>query len=41
MVDMNYQRDSTSGLEGLHLIERLRQVDSARADYRAHCLGQC
>ena len=27
MVDMNYQRDSTSGLEGLQLIERLRQVD--------------
>jgi phosphoserine phosphatase RsbU/P len=29
MVDMNYQRDSTSGLEGLQLIERLRQVDAA------------
>ncbi len=29
MVDMNYQRDSTSGLEGLQLIERLRQVDGA------------
>ena len=27
MVDMNYQRDSTSGLEGLQLIERLRQMD--------------
>jgi phosphoserine phosphatase RsbU/P len=27
MVDMNYQRDSTSGLEGLQLIERLRHVD--------------
>jgi sigma-B regulation protein RsbU (phosphoserine phosphatase) len=27
MVDMNYQRDSTSGLEGLQLIEQLRQVD--------------
>ena len=27
MVDMNYQRDSTSGLEGLQLIERLRQAD--------------
>jgi serine phosphatase RsbU (regulator of sigma subunit) len=27
MIDMNYQRDSTSGLEGLQLIERLRQVD--------------
>jgi sigma-B regulation protein RsbU (phosphoserine phosphatase) len=29
IVDMNYQRDSTSGIEGLHLIEELRQVDSA------------
>ena len=27
MVDMNYQRDSTSGLEGLDLIQHLRQVD--------------
>ena len=27
LVDMNYQRDSTSGLEGLQLIERLRQID--------------
>ena len=27
MVDMNYQRDSTSGFEGLQLIERLRQAD--------------
>ena len=27
MIDMNYQRDSTSGVEGLQLIERLRQVD--------------
>ena len=27
LIDMNYQRDSTSGLEGLQLIERLRQVD--------------
>ncbi len=27
MIDMNYQRDSTSGLEGLELIERLRQID--------------
>ena len=25
---MNYQRDSTSGIEGLELIERLRQVDA-------------
>jgi sigma-B regulation protein RsbU (phosphoserine phosphatase) len=29
LIDMNYQRDSTSGLEGLELIERLRQVDGA------------
>jgi sigma-B regulation protein RsbU (phosphoserine phosphatase) len=27
VVDMNYQRDSTSGLEGLELIQHLRQVD--------------
>ncbi len=27
LIDMNYQRDSTSGLEGVQLIERLRQVD--------------
>ena len=27
VVDMNYQRDSTSGLEGLDLIQQLRQVD--------------
>ena len=27
VVDMNYQRDSTSGLEGLDLIQHLRQVD--------------
>ncbi len=27
MVDMNYQRDSTSGVEGLQLIERLRRAD--------------
>ncbi|MGB7553819.1 MAG: SpoIIE family protein phosphatase [Candidatus Korobacteraceae bacterium] len=27
MVDMNYQRDSTSGMEGLQLIERLRRDD--------------
>ena len=28
MFDMNYQRDSTSGLEGLELIQRLRALDS-------------
>ena len=28
MVDMNYQRDSTSGIEGLHLIQRLREFDN-------------
>jgi sigma-B regulation protein RsbU (phosphoserine phosphatase) len=28
LLDMNYQRDSTSGLEGLGLIERLRKFDS-------------
>jgi len=27
LLDMNYQRDSTSGIEGLELIQRLRQVD--------------
>jgi len=27
MVDMNYQRDSTSGVEGLELIQRLREFD--------------
>jgi phosphoserine phosphatase RsbU/P len=27
MVDMNYRRDSTSGIEGLNLIESLRQLD--------------
>ena len=27
MIDMNYQRDSTSGVEGLQLIERLRRAD--------------
>lgn len=27
MVDMNYRRDSTSGLEGLDLIQRLREFD--------------
>ncbi len=29
LVDMNYRRDSTSGVEGLNLIESLRQLDSA------------
>jgi sigma-B regulation protein RsbU (phosphoserine phosphatase) len=28
MVDMNYRRDSTSGVEGLNLIESLRQFDA-------------
>jgi FixJ family two-component response regulator len=28
LLDMNYQRDSTSGIEGLELIERLRDGDS-------------
>lgn len=28
MLDMNYQRDSTSGLEGLELIQHLRELDS-------------
>ncbi|HZD31940.1 MAG TPA: response regulator, partial [Candidatus Angelobacter sp.] len=27
LVDMNYRRDSTSGIEGLNLIESLRQLD--------------
>ena len=27
LVDMNYRRDSTSGVEGLDLIESLRQLD--------------
>ena len=27
LVDMNYRRDSTSGVEGLNLIESLRQMD--------------
>jgi len=27
LVDMNYRRDSTSGIEGLNLIESLRQMD--------------
>ncbi len=28
MLDMNYQRDSTSGIEGLELIQQLRDMDS-------------
>src|SRR5579863_832731 len=28
LLDMNYQRDSTSGIEGLGLIESLRQLDT-------------
>jgi sigma-B regulation protein RsbU (phosphoserine phosphatase) len=28
LVDMNYRRDSTSGVEGLNLIETLRELDS-------------
>src|SRR5271169_1831973 len=28
LVDMNYRRDSTSGVEGLNLIETLRQLES-------------
>ena len=28
MLDMNYQRDSTSGIEGLELIQSLRDLDS-------------
>src|SRR5438552_209892 len=28
MLDMNYQRDSTSGIEGLELIQRLRALDA-------------
>ena len=28
MLDMNYQRDSTSGIEGLELIQHLRELDS-------------
>lgn len=28
MLDMNYQRDSTSGIEGLELIQKLRDLDS-------------
>jgi len=28
LVDMNYRRDSTSGVEGLNLIETLRQMDN-------------
>ena len=29
LVDMNYRRDSTSGVEGLNLIETLRQLESS------------
>ena len=28
LLDMNYQRDSTSGIEGLELIQHLRELDS-------------
>ncbi|MGC2112094.1 MAG: fused response regulator/phosphatase [Candidatus Korobacteraceae bacterium] len=28
MLDMNYQRDSTSGIEGLELIQHLREMDA-------------
>ncbi len=28
LLDMNYQRDSTSGIEGLELIQRFREVDA-------------
>ncbi len=28
LLDMNYQRDSTSGIEGLELIQQLRNIDS-------------
>jgi sigma-B regulation protein RsbU (phosphoserine phosphatase) len=28
LLDMNYQRDSTSGIEGLELIQQLRRIDS-------------
>ncbi len=28
LLDMNYQRDSTSGIEGLELIQHLREMDS-------------
>jgi serine phosphatase RsbU (regulator of sigma subunit) len=28
LLDMNYQRDSTSGIEGLELIQRLRELDA-------------
>ena len=28
LVDMNYRRDSTSGVEGLNLIESLRRLDA-------------
>lgn len=30
LLDMNYQRDSTSGIEGLGLIEALRKLDAMR-----------
>ncbi len=29
LLDMNYQRDSTSGIEGLELIQQLRELDAA------------
>ncbi len=28
LLDMNYQRDSTSGIEGLELIQHLREIDA-------------
>src|ERR1700751_2341287 len=28
LLDMNYQRDSTSGIEGLELIHSLREIDA-------------
>src|SRR5690242_1245665 len=28
LIDMNYTRDTTSGLEGLDLVSRIRQIDS-------------
>ena len=28
LLDMNYQRDSTSGIEGLELIDKLREIDA-------------
>jgi DNA-binding NtrC family response regulator len=27
LIDLNYERDTTSGIEGLQLLERLRQID--------------